>query len=297
MADPDLAKERYLALQRTARSTGRPSDELMSIYALEGFLARLGKSTYASKLVLKGGMLLAVFTERRPTRDIDLQAVELANNADTIRSIAVEVASLDHSDGVEYDSSTSSAEIIREDDDYSGVRVSMDAQLYRARLRLKLDVNVGDPVWPDPIEIEVPSILDDVPSIRVFGYPLSMVFAEKLVTAVARGVASTRWRDFADMVLLSSSNEVEGDELQGALDTVATYRQVQLVSLREVLDGYATLAQDRWRTWLERQGLENRVSPDFAEVLESVFLFSDPALNGLVEDAVWKPGLGWTRPS
>lgn len=297
MADPELAKARYLALQRAARSTRRPTDELMSIYALEGFLARLGKSAYASTLVLKGGMLLAVFTERRPTRDIDLQALELANDADTIKSIVMEVASIDHADGLVYDLSTLSADVIREDDDYSGIRVSIDASLYTARLKLRVDVSIGDPVWPDPIEIEVPSILDGVPSIRVIGYPLSMVFAEKLVTAITRGVASTRWRDFADVDLLSSSNEVDGNELQGAIDAVATHRQVQIVPLREVLDGYATLAQDRWKRWLERQGLEDRVSPEFAVVLERVFLFADPALGGLVMDAVWMPEVGWTPRS
>jgi hypothetical protein len=38
-------------------------------------------------------------------------------------------------------------------------------------------------------------------SITVRGYPLSMVFAEKIVTAVQRGTVNTRWRDYADIVL------------------------------------------------------------------------------------------------
>jgi hypothetical protein len=64
----------YLDLQNLARRQRRPTDELHQIYALEGFLARLAVSPHADKLVLKGGVLLAAYDTRRPTRDIDLQA-------------------------------------------------------------------------------------------------------------------------------------------------------------------------------------------------------------------------------
>jgi hypothetical protein len=56
----------YLDLQSLARSQRRPTDELHQLYALEGFLARLAKSPYADKLVLKGGVLLAAYHARRP---------------------------------------------------------------------------------------------------------------------------------------------------------------------------------------------------------------------------------------
>ncbi len=290
----ELAQQRYLALQRTARKMRRPTDELMSLYVLEGFLARLGTSRYASKLVLKGGMLLAAFSQRRPTRDIDLQGLELANDADTVRSMIVDIASLSRPDGVEFDLSTATAEVIREGDEYSGIRVSMDAGLHTAQLRLKVDVNVGDPVWPEPITIDIPSILEDAESIRVIGYPLPMVLAEKLVTALARGVASTRWRDFADIVLLTSSSQVNGKELQGALDAVARHRQVQPLPLRDVLHDFPALAQDRWQRWLQRQELGDRLSTGFSEVLEDVFTFADPALGNRVADSIWIPDRGWT---
>lgn len=37
-----LAGRRYLDLQREAKRTGRPTDELIQLYALECFLDRLG---------------------------------------------------------------------------------------------------------------------------------------------------------------------------------------------------------------------------------------------------------------
>ena len=60
----------YLDLPQKARQDHRPVDELMQLYVLECFLARLGGSRFADQFVLKGGVLLAAFGERRPTRDI-----------------------------------------------------------------------------------------------------------------------------------------------------------------------------------------------------------------------------------
>ena len=49
----------YLDLQNQARRDMRPTDELLALYALEGFLAWLAASPAAESLVLKGGVLLA----------------------------------------------------------------------------------------------------------------------------------------------------------------------------------------------------------------------------------------------
>ena len=54
-----LAGRRYLDLQREAKRTGRPTDELIQLYALECFLDRLVHSKFAETFILKGGVLLA----------------------------------------------------------------------------------------------------------------------------------------------------------------------------------------------------------------------------------------------
>lgn len=58
-----------------------------------------------------------------------------------------------------------------------------------------MDINVGDPIWPEPQEVRLPRLLEGELVIR--GYPLEMVLAEKIVTALARGTANTRWRDLS----------------------------------------------------------------------------------------------------
>lgn len=61
------AGQTYLALRKKAREDRRPVDELLQLYVLEAFLARLAESQLLDQLVLKGGVLLAAFGERRPT--------------------------------------------------------------------------------------------------------------------------------------------------------------------------------------------------------------------------------------
>lgn len=94
------AGRQYLHLQREARRTGRPTDELVQLYALECFLDRLARSSYTENFVLKGGVLLAALEARRPTRDIDLSARVLDNDVTTMLRIAQEIAAMKLDDGV-----------------------------------------------------------------------------------------------------------------------------------------------------------------------------------------------------
>jgi hypothetical protein len=76
----DAAGRAYLDLQNRARREGRPTQELLVLYALERFLARLSASPYADQFILKGGLLLAALDARRPTVDADFLARRLSND-------------------------------------------------------------------------------------------------------------------------------------------------------------------------------------------------------------------------
>ena len=95
----------YLALQRQARVLGRNTDEVLQLYVLEGFLARLAASAVRDQFVLKGGVLLAALDARRPTRDVDLAGLDMSNDASsvlqTVREIIAGAPSFD--DGIEFD--------------------------------------------------------------------------------------------------------------------------------------------------------------------------------------------------
>jgi hypothetical protein len=147
-------------------------------------------------------------------------------------------------DGLVFDTANASAEVIRDEDEYSGVRVSLTCTLSQANITFHVDVNVGDPVWPAPERVKLPGLLGGNISLR--GYPVPMVHAEKLVTALARGTANTRWRDFGDVFVLSGIHPVTATDLRAAMGTVAAHRGVDLAPLKIVLDGYEDIAQSRF---------------------------------------------------
>ena len=92
-----------------------------------------------------------------------------------------------------------------------------------------------------------------------------MVLAEKIVTASQRGITSTRWRDFADIYLLTGQHRLVAGDIHAAINKVSTYRNTEMGPLRHVLDGYPALAQAKWHAWRTRQNLEDRLPADFHE--------------------------------
>lgn len=279
----------YLALQRQARVLGRNTDEVLQLYVLEGFLARLAASAVRDQFVLKGGVLLAALDARRPTRDVDLAGLEMSNDASsilhTVREIIAVAPSSD--DGIEFDTASTTSQVIREDDEYAGVRVKVSATIAKARVTFHVDVNIGDPIWPAPSIVHVPRILGGE-VITLAGYPLPMVYAEKSVTAIQRGDTNTRWRDFGDIWTLQRRYPIEGTELRGAIDIVAAHRNATLMPLRDALAGYPDLAQDKWTSWRMRGSLFD-LPQEFAPVLASIITFIDPVIDGIALGAEWNP--------
>ncbi len=279
----------YRDLQNKARKDGRTTDELIQLYALVGFLARLSLSTYVDHLVLKGGVLLAAFGNRRPTRDVDLAGIDLNNDADHVRGVvqAVTATAPALPDGLAFDVAGAHAEAIRDSDEYAGVRVSMKATLASARVTFHVDVSVGDPIWPAPQNVAVPRLLHG-PDIEVRGYPMEMALAEKIVTAVQRGTASTRWRDFSDIWTLSHHHVLRGTDLRQAIGHVAMHRAVNIAELETATFGYADLAQVKWIQWKRKLKLD-QLPAEFAEVLAACIEFSDPVLRGEAAGKTWDP--------
>jgi hypothetical protein len=265
----------------------------MQLYVLESFLARMASTGSADRFVLKGGVLLAVFGQRRPTRDIDLQAQSIANDPATVRAAITDIAAASLDDGVVFDTQAATAAAIRDEEQYQAVRISMTASLATARPSFHVDVNVGDPITPEPQIVQLPRILGGTIAVR--GYPLSMVHAEKIATAIARGTANTRWRDFADIYTLTRRHRVDGTELGTSISEVAGHRGTRLEPLSATLDGYGRIGQQRWEAWRRKQHLEDRVPGQFGEVIAAVVDFADPAIAGISKGQSWDPAAGeWT---
>jgi len=277
----------YLQLRRIARQQGRFTEEYLRHYILECFLARLAGSSHADKLVVKGGVLLAAYAIRRPTADIDIAARRVPGEIEQVRQIMSAIAGQPGPDGVVFETATALAEQIRGEDQHAGVRVTMTAWLATAKIRFHVDVNIGDPIWPEPELVRLPRVLGG--EIVVRGYPVAMVLAEKIVTMYDRGTANTRWRDFADVYLLTGVQSVAVEVLITAALRVARHRGVELSRLAEVLDGFSEPAQPKWLIWRERQALVERLPVRFAEVLDAVCEFAEVLQVPNVTGFAWEP--------
>ncbi|MGL5866972.1 MAG: nucleotidyl transferase AbiEii/AbiGii toxin family protein [Dermatophilaceae bacterium] len=283
------AGDATIAIRRLARQTGGDVQELMTLYALEGLLARIAISEHRDDFVLKGGVLLAAFAARRPTKDIDLHTTRLSDDPEEVAEHVRNIAALEVADGLVFDPACVTAATIRDDDEYAGVRVKLTATLGTARLTVGIDVNFGDPIWPAPRLVDLPRVVPlGLPPVTLLGYPLSMVLAEKVVTAIDRGIANTRWRDFADVYALTCLHPVDAAEFRASAETVAEYRTVALMPLLPALATMGARAQQKWRVWRTRSHREHELPDAFADVLGAVAGFADPVLSATAVGR-WNP--------
>lgn len=254
------------------------------MYALERWLARLVQSEFADSFVLKGGMLLAAFLLRRPTRDIDMQALDLTLDAEHLERVVAAVAAIDLQDGVSYAAVPSRVELIRDADEYAGLRVSVTARMHPWAGVLKLDISTGDPIVPGPERVVMPQLLGG--SFAIAGHPPQTVVAEKSVTILQRGASSSRWRDYLDLRLLAETSGLRAGEIREAVEQVAAHRGVPLgSSLSALVAGYDGESQRKWAAWRRAHELEDRTAALLQEQLAAVCVFLDPVFLGEAPDA------------
>ena len=149
--------------------------------------------------------------------------------------------------------------------------------LATAKIAFHVDVNVGDPIWPTPAIVELPRVLGGQP-IRVTGYPIEMVMAEKYITAIQRGTANTRWRDFVDLERLARAPH-DLPILTESARRVAAHRGVTIRPLHDVLTGYSDIAQQRWTAWRRKQHLEATTPESFNDLLEPILQLQRKSTN------------------
>lgn len=277
----------YAALQRLARSQGRATSEILTLYALEAFLDRLTRTSYQADFILKGGVLLAAYHLRRPTRDIDMQAINFVVDDEHLRAVVGAVADVDVDDGLAIDPDETRVELIRAEDSYSGLRVHLRVGIYNWTASIHLDISTGDPIWPEAEMVRVPRLLGGEFEIR--GHPIATIIAEKAVTMLQRGASSTRWRDLVDVRSFAITRDFPAVDLRIAAQRVADYRSIGLSSVAVAAAGWSDAAQVKWSAWRAKLELQSRCLESFEEQLLDVVTFVDPVFTGQVEDAaIWR---------
>jgi hypothetical protein len=214
-------KQRLLNL---ARERQEEFNLLLTRYGSERLLHRLGESVHAREFILKGAMLFHLWSEisHRPTRDVDLLGSG-APDPDRLASVLRDICeTVVEDDGLTFLGDSVTADRIRDDAEYLGVRVTLEARLGAARIPLQVDVGFGDAIVPPPQEVSFPVLLDQ-PAPRLRAYRRETVVAEKLQAMVDLGIANSRMKDFFDLQFLSDAFPFDGTELVAAIE--ATFRR------------------------------------------------------------------------
>ena len=271
----------FRQLQRQAnasRKTDAPvaTGELVTRHALESFLDRLQRTPHGREFVLKGGILLAGYGIRRPTKDVDSEAISASVTAAHIEQVVTDVAAVDVEDGLELDLSSLDVQTIREAADYPGLRMRVRGTVGTARVVVAWDISTGDPVVPLPAKVSIPRVLGK--PIEMLGYAPETSVAEKGVTILERGITSTRWRDYVDIVALAKQG-IDPDVLLDSARAVARYRQVILRPVAGLVAGYGATSQAKWAAWRRKERLQNMCEPRLDDQMLAVIAVLDPVFS------------------
>jgi hypothetical protein len=299
----DTAASVRQRLLNLSRQSGEEFQRLLTRYAMERLLDRLSRSEHAPRFVLKGALLFTLWTGElhRPTRDLDLLGFgenSAEGLAEVFRSLcALKVAD----DGLVFSADTVAVEPIREDQEYGGQRVKLEARLGGARIDLQVDVGFGDAITPNAEAVEYPTLLGMEPP-RLRAYPRETVVAEKLEAVVKLGMANSRMKDFFDLAVLARSFAFSGPVLRDAI--AATFRRRGTAIPTELPIALTdSFAKDRmkltqWKAFVSRSGLAARAGELGQVVIELAGFLAAPMLaaaRGEGFEGWWEAGGPWRR--
>lgn len=224
-------------IKKLAREKHISAQLVMQNFMLERLLERISVSKYQRNFILKGGFLIAAMVglDTRATMDMDATIKGLPVNEQTIQEMFNDLCKIELNDDVSFEYNSISE--IREEDQYSGYRVSLTAKYLPMAVPLKLDITTGDKITPREIEYKFRLLFEDR-SISVLAYNLETVLAEKLETIISRGDQNTRPRDYYDvyiLVKLQYSN-INVESLRKALVNTAEKRNTI-----DIVRGYSSI--------------------------------------------------------
>ncbi len=247
-------------LKNHADATKEDFNLVLTRYGIERLLYRLATSEHASRFVLKGALLFALWYghPHRPTRDADLLGFG-PDDPQALADVFRALCAMTVDDGIAFDAASVQVSPIREGMRYGGVRVDLRAVLDAARIALQVDVGFGDAVTPGPQSITYPSLLPELPTAPLRIYPKATVVAEKLHAICLLGMGNSRMKDYFDLDQLLRDPEVDDAELRRAV--AATFERRQTAVPRELplglSDAFAAdaIKRTQWAAFLRKNRL------------------------------------------
>ena len=202
-----------------------PAQQVQQHYLIEQVLKMISTSSYRDSFIVKGGYLIGqmIGLDKRTTMDLDVTLKGTEMSKENLIHIFEEIL-CSKTDGFSF--SVDKLEPIRQDDEYGGFSLKLNATFDTLKEVVFIDITTGDKITPREITYSMTSIFTNE-SIKIWTYNLETVLAEKLETIISRGLASTRPRDRYDLFTLYKlrKEEINLEVLKNALENTAEKRK------------------------------------------------------------------------
>lgn len=212
-------------IKNISKDKGIPAQQVQQQYLIEQVLKLISTSSYRDSFIVKGGYLIGqmIGLDKRTTMDLDVTLKGTEMSRENLIHIFEEIL-CSKTDGFSF--SVDKLEPIRQDDEYGGFSLKLNATFDTLKEVVFIDITTGDKITPREITYSMTSIFTNE-SIKIWTYNLETVLAEKLETIISRGLASTRPRDRYDLFTLYKlrKEEINLEVLKSALENTAEKRK------------------------------------------------------------------------
>lgn len=212
-------------IKNISKAKGIPAQQVQQHYLIEQVLKLISTSSYRDSFIVKGGYLIGqmIGLDKRTTMDLDVTLKGTEMSRENLIDIFEEIL-CSKTDGFSF--SVDKLEPIRQDDEYGGFSLKLNATFDTLKEVVFIDITTGDKITPREITYSMTSIFTNE-SIKIWTYNLETVLAEKLETIISRGLASTRPRDRYDLFTLYKlrKEEINLEVLKNALENTAEKRK------------------------------------------------------------------------
>ncbi|HFN9828482.1 TPA: nucleotidyl transferase AbiEii/AbiGii toxin family protein [Streptococcus pneumoniae] len=212
-------------IKNISKDKGIPAQQVQQHYLIEQVLKLISTSSYRDSFIVKGGYLIGqmIGLDKRTTMDLDVTLKGTEMSRENLIDIFEEIL-YSKTDGFSF--SVDKLEPIRQDDEYGGFSLKLNATFDTLKEVVFIDITTGDKITPREITYSMTSIFTNE-SIKIWTYNLETVLAEKLETIISRGLASTRPRDRYDLFTLYKlrKEEINLEVLKNALENTAKKRK------------------------------------------------------------------------
>jgi predicted nucleotidyltransferase component of viral defense system len=286
----NLAASVKARLLNLARAKGIDFNRVQLLYVQERFLARLAASGQREHFVLKGGLYLysRYGSLARPTKDMDLLGRGTSGEIASVVRAIQEIIAVALEDGVVFDAASLHGWVIKEDQEYEGVRVTVTGLLGSSRQPVQIDVGFGDAITAGPVELAFPTLLpgdDDHPP-TLLAYSIETLIAEKFQAMVTLGQVNTRYKDFYDLWRAAHTEPLEARNLRRALEATFARRGTPLEQAN-ALFAAAEVSATRQQQWaIYRRKTDPAAPPLFQTVQQTIRSLLEPVVQGTAT-GVW----------